>query len=155
MTLHVALDEMMGLVKATNRYLETKAPWLAWKTGDRDGVGRTLYYAAEALRLAGLLLSPIMPAKMAEFAAQLGVPPAHPTCRGGTLGLPEREIRLAQVPRRRVSPLPPLGDAGRRLIGVVVGVYQYARRPWRLALGPPTLTATAARNRRDRRRRTA
>jgi methionyl-tRNA synthetase len=75
MAMHAALDETIGLVKATNRYLEAKTPWIAWKAGDREGVGRTLYHAAEALRLAGLLLSPIMPGKMAELAMQLGVEP--------------------------------------------------------------------------------
>ena len=60
------------MVRATNRYLEEKAPWKAIKTAGPAAVGTTLWTAAEALRLAACLLSPVMPAKCGEILYRLG-----------------------------------------------------------------------------------
>ncbi len=105
-TLHVALDEIIGVVKATNRYLETKSPWLAWRAGDREGVGRTLYYAAEALRLAGLMLTPVMPSKMAELATQLGIAGPQDTAEARRWG-----YLTPQAPLGAATPLFPRWEA--------------------------------------------
>ncbi|GAC1435062.1 MAG: methionine--tRNA ligase [Chloroflexota bacterium] len=107
MLLHVALEATMDLVKATNRYLETKAPWLAWKAGDRDGVGHTLYYAAEALRLAGLMLSPVMPGKMSDLASGLGLARLGDVATSGHWGVLAPGAPLGRAlplfPRREVA----------------------------------------------------
>ncbi len=76
LAIHKALEEIMGLVRATNRYLETREPWqLAKDESNKDLLDATLYTAAEALRLAGVLLSPVMPQKMADLLGQLGSAP--------------------------------------------------------------------------------
>jgi methionyl-tRNA synthetase len=71
---HQALAEAMALVKLTNGYLETKAPWTAARSGDLGSVETTLYYAAEALGTAAALLGPAMPGKMAALRTALGLP---------------------------------------------------------------------------------
>jgi methionyl-tRNA synthetase len=71
--LHAAIESTLQLVRATNRYLEQKAPWKAVKTEGPAAIGPTLWTAAEALRLAACLLSPVMPAKCGEILHRLGV----------------------------------------------------------------------------------
>ncbi len=69
-----AVEEVMELVRATNRYLENREPWqLIKEEKNRDLIETTLYTAAESLRLAGVLLYPIMPEKMKLLLAQLGI----------------------------------------------------------------------------------
>lgn len=70
--LHAAIESTLQLVRATNRYLEQKAPWKAVKTDGPAAVGPTLWTAAEALRLSASLLSPVMPAKCGEVLHRLG-----------------------------------------------------------------------------------
>jgi methionyl-tRNA synthetase len=71
--LHAAIEETLQLVRATNRYLETKSPWKVVKTEGPDAIASTLWSAGEALRLAASLLSPVMPAKCGEILYRLGV----------------------------------------------------------------------------------
>ena len=68
-----AIREAMELSRAVNRYLEVRAPWRAIKT-DRDAAGGTLYHAAEALRIVGVLLHAVMPEKCGELLSRLGRP---------------------------------------------------------------------------------
>ena len=65
---------VIEMVKATNRYLEIKQPWTLAKAEDKTPLGHTLYTAAETLRVASILLAPVMPAKMAEIRTILGIP---------------------------------------------------------------------------------
>jgi methionyl-tRNA synthetase len=71
--LHAAIEETLQMVRATNRYLEEKAPWKAVKTEGPAGIATTLWTSAETLRLAAALLSPVMPAKCGELLQRLGV----------------------------------------------------------------------------------
>ena len=71
--IHAAIEETMELSRAVNRYLEVKAPWKAVKTEGPAAVGGTLATAAEAIRLAVTLLSPIIPGKAGEALYRLGV----------------------------------------------------------------------------------
>ncbi len=67
------IEEIMGLVRAVNKYLEIRAPWKLVKNPDLLPVFHTtLCAAAEALRLAFTLLEPIMPEKVAAGLAMLG-----------------------------------------------------------------------------------
>lgn len=68
-----AIREAMELSRAVNRYLEQRAPWKAIKE-DRDAAGGTLYHAAEALRIVGVLLHAVMPEKCGELLSRLGRP---------------------------------------------------------------------------------
>jgi methionyl-tRNA synthetase len=56
-----------------NRYLEAQAPWKRIKTeGGREATAVTLYHAAEALRIVGTLLHPVMPERCGELLRRLG-----------------------------------------------------------------------------------
>jgi len=79
----LALAEAIGLAQKVNRYLEDKKPWTAHKNGDIEGVGTTLYYAAETLGIAASLLLPAMPGKMAALRHALGLGAQPPSASGG------------------------------------------------------------------------
>ncbi len=67
-----ALAQVMALVGEINRYLEQTAPWREAKSGDLHRVATILYTGAEALRIASVLLHPVMPERMAELQRRLG-----------------------------------------------------------------------------------
>jgi len=68
-----ALRAVMSVISETNKYVHNSAPWDLAKNGDAK-VHVVIYYAAESLRLIGILLQPFMPAKAAELLDVLGVP---------------------------------------------------------------------------------
>jgi len=61
------------VVRAINKYLESKQPWVMAKQGEMEQVGTVLYCSAEALRIVAGLLLPIMPGKIPELMEILGV----------------------------------------------------------------------------------
>ncbi|UCC79940.1 MAG: methionine--tRNA ligase [Candidatus Zixiibacteriota bacterium] len=71
--LNRAVEDILELVRATNRYIEKNKPWALAKKGEKEKLGRILYNAAETLRLVSLLLSPIMPEKCKVIQDQLGL----------------------------------------------------------------------------------
>lgn len=68
-----ALEDVLNLVRATNRYVESNAPWKLAKDGNQVRIDTVLYCACEALRAATVLLSPVMPAKCLELLARMGL----------------------------------------------------------------------------------
>ncbi len=66
-----AIEETMRLVRMVNKYMESQAPWKVVKT-DHPAAGRILYTATEALRLASVLLHPVMPRKTETVLDILG-----------------------------------------------------------------------------------
>lgn len=71
--LNQAVEEILELVRATNRYIELNRPWDLAKSSEHERLGTVLYNAAESLRIISILLSPIMPRKCAEISGQIGV----------------------------------------------------------------------------------
>lgn len=71
--LNQAVEDILELVRATNRYIEKNKPWALAKEGEHQKLGRVLYNAAETLRLVSLLLSPVMPEKCKSIQQQLGL----------------------------------------------------------------------------------
>ena len=71
--LNLATEDILDLVRATNRYLEINRPWDLGKNGDRDRLNSVLYNSAESLRLVAALLSPIMPERCQNIRKQIGV----------------------------------------------------------------------------------
>ena len=69
---HQALESLWKLVKATNKYIDTQAPWALNKRGDTERLGTVLRMVLEVSHLAGALLQPVMPTKAAELLAALG-----------------------------------------------------------------------------------
>jgi methionyl-tRNA synthetase len=66
-----AINEIMNLIRSVNKYMEVQAPWRLAKT-DLPSAGRVLYISSEALRLAAVLLRPVMPEKAGFVLEVLG-----------------------------------------------------------------------------------
>ncbi len=66
-----ALDSILRLIRMVNKYVEAQAPWKVAKT-DLKAAGRILYTATESLRLASVLLNPVMPTKTQQVLEILG-----------------------------------------------------------------------------------
>jgi methionyl-tRNA synthetase len=79
------LARVWDLVGAANRFLVENEPWKAASDPARkDGVAAVLYQTAEALRIVGLLVAPVMPRAAENLWRQLGIPenPAEGDLRG-------------------------------------------------------------------------
>jgi methionyl-tRNA synthetase len=77
----LALDagcaEAFRLIDATNEFIASSEPWHLAKRDEGDGkaaLDRVLWTAAEGLRVAAVLLAPVMPASAEEILARLGAP---------------------------------------------------------------------------------
>lgn len=110
MKLDQGIYGVIEMVKSTNRYLEIKAPWTLAKAEDKEPLYHTLYTAAEALRVAAVLLDPVMPGKMKEIRQVLGVDHLSRVLRDAlAFGQLVPGARLGAV-----SPLFPRIDAGKK-----------------------------------------
>jgi methionyl-tRNA synthetase len=77
-----ALEAILSLVDATNRYLELREPWQAAKDPAlADQVKTTLYTCCESLRITALLLSPFLPQAAADVLDRLGLADALTSAR--------------------------------------------------------------------------
>lgn len=89
MRLDLGIAGLAGVIRATNRYLEKRAPWTLVKRGETDAFHTVVYCAAEALRIVSGMLYPVMPSKMTELRKALGIAETHPDfsllCRWGEL----------------------------------------------------------------------
>jgi methionyl-tRNA synthetase len=72
-TLHAGIAQVIEAVRATNRFIEVQQPWTQSRAADQGPLHVTLYAAAEALRVCAGLLMPLMPSKMTELRAALGM----------------------------------------------------------------------------------
>lgn len=68
-----ATAAILELVSMTNRYMEHQAPWKVAKE-DLERAGTILYVATEALRIAAVLLQPVMPSKTKDVLELLSAP---------------------------------------------------------------------------------
>ncbi|MDR7545270.1 MAG: methionine--tRNA ligase [Armatimonadota bacterium] len=73
---NAALAEIWRLLGAANKYIDEEAPWSAIRQGRTDRAGTVLYNTLEALRIATILLSPVLPTATQRVWAQLGIPAA-------------------------------------------------------------------------------
>lgn len=74
--LNVALESIWVLVRRVNQYLEERKPWQLAKDPERGiELDTTLWSAAEATRIAGLLLAPFIPQTADRLMDQLGLDP--------------------------------------------------------------------------------
>lgn len=71
--LNGALSLVMDAVRATNRYVESNAPWKLFKEKDQDRIDTVLNTAAETLRICSVLMYPAMPSKCRQLLSQLGI----------------------------------------------------------------------------------
>lgn len=71
--LHQGVASVYRLLDATNEYLAERAPWTLAKDPANDAaLDEVLFTAAESLRLATVLLGPVMPASTQAILARLG-----------------------------------------------------------------------------------
>jgi methionyl-tRNA synthetase len=66
-----ALEHVIHVLTAANKYLEEKAPWKMVKENLSEA-GHVLATTLEVLRITGFLLSPVIPQKGAELLARIG-----------------------------------------------------------------------------------
>ena len=67
-----ACEALLDLVRASNKYLDETAPWTLYKQGKQTETELALYAVLESVRLAGYLLSSIVPGLANSIYAQLG-----------------------------------------------------------------------------------
>ena len=65
MKINDSIEDIMKFVSSINKYMEEQKPWKLIKE-DRVGAGTVLYTAGESMRVATILLSPVMPNRCAE-----------------------------------------------------------------------------------------
>jgi len=71
--LHEAAAAAFRLVDATNEFIAESEPWvLARDPGHADRLSQVLFDAAEALRITGILLQPVMPTASVEILRRAG-----------------------------------------------------------------------------------
>ncbi len=83
-----ALQETWGLVRHVNKYIVERAPWVLAKDPDNDAkLDRTLYHAADTLRVIAALVEPVMPDAATRIRTMLGIDSAEPwtSLKVGTL----------------------------------------------------------------------
>ncbi len=68
-----ALEGIWELVRALNRAIDERKPWVLHKNGDTSTLNALLYELCEGLRWLAVLLHPIMPGKSAQMWEQLGM----------------------------------------------------------------------------------
>jgi methionyl-tRNA synthetase len=75
LSLHEGAAHAFRLVDAANEFIAATAPWtLAKDPAQTDRLGQVLFDAAEAIRLAAVLLEPIMPSSCREILRRVGAP---------------------------------------------------------------------------------
>jgi methionyl-tRNA synthetase len=75
--MHLALEAVWLTLGAANRYFSAQQPWVLSKSdaaADRQRFGTVLYTTLEVVRIAALLVQPVMPASAAKLLDQLGQP---------------------------------------------------------------------------------
>jgi methionyl-tRNA synthetase len=73
--LHEGAAAAFRLIDATNEFIAATAPWaLAKDPAQADRLTQVLFDAAEAIRLAAVLLEPIMPSSCREILRRVGAP---------------------------------------------------------------------------------
>lgn len=70
-------DIAFELIRASNKYLDTEAPWTKYKQGEHAAVERILYEVLESVRIATILLSPLIPHLSLTILQQLGYVYSH------------------------------------------------------------------------------
>jgi methionyl-tRNA synthetase len=75
--MHLALEAIWQMLGAANRYFSAEEPWVLRKSeaaADQQRFGTVLYTTMEAVRIAALLVQPVMPTSAAKLLDLLGQP---------------------------------------------------------------------------------
>jgi methionyl-tRNA synthetase len=68
-----AIEAVMELVRASNKFIDDSAPWTLYKEGKQVELAAVLYCLLESARLSSFLLSPAIPKIATEIYHQLGL----------------------------------------------------------------------------------
>ncbi|CAG8468195.1 1462_t:CDS:10 [Paraglomus occultum] len=80
LNLNKGLAAIFDTLAEANRHFTIYEPWkLVNDPSQQDRLNTSLFYAAESARIAGILLQPVMPAKMSQLLSKLGVKPNERT----------------------------------------------------------------------------
>jgi len=71
--LNQAIDQVLRLVRSTNRYIENQAPWNLAKDGNKERLATALYVGCELLRIISALFYPLLPSKSVRIRELLGL----------------------------------------------------------------------------------
>ena len=74
-TFHIAeaIDEVVQMLRRTNKYIDETAPWaLAKDETQKARLGTVMYNLLECIRIAAVLLEPVMPSTCKEIFKQIG-----------------------------------------------------------------------------------
>jgi methionyl-tRNA synthetase len=97
--IHEGAAAAFNLVDATNEFLAEKAPWtLARDASQADVLEQVLFDAAEAVRIAAVMLTPFMPDSSGEILRRVGITGAGLRFDRDAAWRSEGERRLAQAP---------------------------------------------------------
>ena len=94
-----ALQDTWALVRHVNKYIVERAPWVLAKDAANSAVlDRTLYHAADALRVIAALVDPVMPDASGRIRAMLGIdaPEQWTSLKVGTLA-PGAQLRPVEA----------------------------------------------------------
>ncbi len=72
--LNQAIDQIMKLVRSTNKYIENQAPWVLAKQNKKERLKTVLYVSCETLRIISALFYPVLPQKCKRIRQLLGLP---------------------------------------------------------------------------------
>jgi methionyl-tRNA synthetase len=106
-----ALETIWGFIAVVDKFIVERAPWRLAKGEDEESrrmLDSTLYTAAESLRIATALLSPVLPESSAKIWSQLGY--SNPVSEVRTRDLHWGKLPAGQV-LGAVSPVFPRADA--------------------------------------------
>jgi len=70
--LNQAIDQIMKLVRSTNRYIENQAPWALAKDNNKERLNTVLYVGCETLRIISTLFYPVLPQSCIKIRELLG-----------------------------------------------------------------------------------
>jgi len=68
-----AFETLWTLVRAGNKYIDSEEPWRLNREGQTERLNGVMRRAIEVIRIASVLISPVMPTKSREMLASMGV----------------------------------------------------------------------------------
>ena len=77
-SMHRALELTIDVARAGNRYFDDTAPWKLAKAGDVTRLGVVIAQVLEVVRIAAVMLSPVIPERSDALLHQLGLDPVAP-----------------------------------------------------------------------------
>lgn len=74
-SLHALVDTVMAHLHLTNNFFETLKPWkMAKNAGEKDDLDCTILLTMESLRVASIILQPLIPNLTGQLLDKLNVP---------------------------------------------------------------------------------